>query len=420
MKNDDLPLFSSLPSAPPEGSGPTTAQKPKALTVSELTARIKGVMEPAFANVWVQGEVSNYRPSASGHLYFSLKDGTSTISIAFFGAGGRKRLPFDLKDGLQILCHGKVSLYGPRGTYQLVIDQIEPMGAGALQLAFEQMKERLGSEGLFDPARKRPIPPYPKRIAIITSPTGAAIQDMINVLKRRAPNLHVLVVPAVVQGPDAPPQLIRGLNAINQYGLADLIVLARGGGSIEDLWCFNDENLARAIAASKIPVISGVGHEIDFTIADFVADLRAPTPSAAAEILSHHWVDVRNQVRQNFQRIHQMLRRELDSKRALLRLLGGSLVSPRDRLREQMQRCDDLANRLEYAFKSCVERRKLALGRVVGKLEALSPLRVLERGYSIVTTTAGAVVKSARDCVDHQEVRIKLHDGEIRARVLTD
>lgn len=408
MNLDELPLFAPNTAAP---------QKPKALTVTELTQRIKGAIEPAFSNIWVQGEVSNYRPSASGHLYFSLKDGNSTVSIAFFGAGGRKRLPFDLKDGLQILCHGKISLYGPRGTYQLVIDQIEPLGAGALQLAFEQMKERLGAEGLFDPKRKRPIPSFPKKVAVITSPTGAAIQDMLNVLKRRAPNLEVLVVPAVVQGPDAPPQLIRALQAVNQHRLADLIVLARGGGSIEDLWCFNDEGLARAIAASQIPVISGVGHEIDFTISDFVSDLRAPTPSAAAEILSHHWVEVRTQVRDRSQRIYQILKRELESKRALLRLLSGSLVSPRDRLREQMQRCDDLANRLEYAFKGAIERRKLALGRLVGKLEALSPLKVLERGYSIVTTDAGTVVKSARDCADNQEVRIKLHDGEIRARV---
>ena len=260
-----------------------------ALTVSELTARIRGVVEPQFLSVWVKGEVSNYRPAASGHAYFSLKDEGAMLSAACFSWASRNRqsrTPFELKDGLEVLCRGKISIYPPRGSYQLTVEQIEPVGAGALQLAFEQLKARLLAEGLFDPRRKRPIPGYPRHISVVTSPSGAAIRDMLTVLRRRAPQIRVTVIPALVQGDQAAAQILRGLEIANRHQLGEVVVLARGGGSIEDMWCFNDERLARGIAASRIPVISAVGHEIDFSISDFVADLRAPTPSAAAEIVS--------------------------------------------------------------------------------------------------------------------------------------
>lgn len=408
MDRDELPLFRNL----------TASEGPKHLTVTELTSKIKGILEPAFQDVWVQGEVSNFRPAASGHLYFSLKDSGSSISAALFGAGGKKKLAFDLKDGLQILCRGKVSIYAPRGNYQFIIEQIEPLGAGALQIAFEQLKAKLAAEGLFDSKRKRPLPAFPKKIAVVTSPSGAAIRDMLNILKRRAPHLEVLVIPAVVQGDEAPRQLIRGLEAANRYGLAEVIVLARGGGSIEDLWCFNDETLARAIAASALPVISAVGHEIDFTISDFVSDLRAPTPSAAAEIVSGNWVDVVRQIQVSGDRMRSMLLRDMQGKRNMLSHLAARVVSPLDRLREKMQRIDEWSMRMERALHQTVERRKLAFGQVIGKLEALSPLKVLDRGYSIVRTETGKVLRSKSDTKPGEEFSVVFSDGESKARFL--
>lgn len=404
MAQDDLPLFKNL--------------EPKHLSVTELTSKIKGVLEPAFHDIWVQGEVSNFRPAASGHLYFSLKDSGSAISAALFGAGAKKKLGFDLRDGLQVLCRGKVSIYAPRGNYQFIIDQIEPLGAGALQIAFEQLKSKLAAEGLFDPERKKSLPQFPKKIAVITSPTGAVIRDMLNILKRRAPHIEVLVIPAVVQGEEAPRQLIRGLEAANKYGLAEIIVLARGGGSVEDLWCFNDENLARAIAASELPVISAVGHEIDFTISDFVSDLRAPTPSAAAEIVSGHWMDVARQILVSGDRMRSMFLRDLQGRKNLLAHLAARVVSPLDKLREQMQRVDEWALRMERALRQVVERRKLAFGQLTGKLEALSPLRVLDRGYSISRSESGKVLRSKSDTKPGESFQVVFSDGEAKARFL--
>lgn len=404
MAQDDLPLFKNL--------------EPKHLTVTELTSKIKGILEPAFHDIWVQGEVSNYRPAASGHLYFSLKDSGSSISAALFGAGAKKKLGFDLKDGLQVLCRGKVSIYAPRGNYQFIIDQIEPLGAGALQIAFEQLKAKLAVEGLFDPERKKALPPFPKKIAVITSPTGAVIRDMLNILRRRAPHIEVLVIPAVVQGEEAPRQLIRGIEAANKYKLAEIIVLARGGGSVEDLWCFNDENLARAISASELPIISAVGHEVDFTISDFVSDLRAPTPSAAAEIISGHWMDVARQIQVSSDRMRSMILRELQGRKNLLAHLSARVVSPLDKLREQMQRIDEWAMRMERALHQIVERRKLAFGQLTGKLEALSPLRVLDRGYAITRSESGKVLRSKSDTKPGESFQVVFSDGEAKARFL--
>jgi exodeoxyribonuclease VII large subunit len=409
MPLENLPLFSQRPAA----------EAPKHLTVSELTAKIKGVVEPAFPQIWVQGEISNYRPAASGHIYFSLKDSGATIAAAAFGWGGRSRSKggFEPRDGMQVLCRGRVSIYAPRGSYQLTVEQMEPLGAGALQLAFEQLKGRLAAEGLFDAARKRPLPAFPRRIAIVTSPSGAAIRDMLTVLARRAPQVSVLVVPAIVQGDGAPAQLVRGLEAANRLRLGDVVVLARGGGSIEDLWCFNDEGLARAIARSELPVVSAVGHEIDFTISDFVSDLRAPTPSAAAEVLTGHWVDVARRVREARERLRLAMGRDLTLRRQLLTHTSARLVSPRERLREQAQRCDELSMRLERAIRLGLERRRALLGNATGKLDALSPLRVLERGYALVRS-GSSVVRSAAEVHAGQELRIRFHDGEKKVQAL--
>lgn len=407
MDRDNGPLFRGLE---------PDSEPPKHLTVTELTARIKGALEPAFTDVWLQAEVSNYRPAASGHLYFSLKDSGSTIAAALFGAGGKKRVAFDVKDGMQVLCRGKISVYAPRGNYQFIIEQIEPLGAGALQVAFEQSKAKLAAEGLFDPKRKRPLPPFPKRIAVVTSPSGAAIRDMLNILRRRAPHLEVLVIPALVQGAEAAKQIVRGLEAANRFELGDVVVLARGGGSMEDLWCFNDEVLARAIAASRIPVVSAVGHEIDFTISDFVADLRAPTPSAAAEIVSGHWVDVARALAQGSERMRSILVRDLANKRGLIEHLAARVINPLDRLREQMQRVDEWHLRLERALRNGVERRKLAFGQVTGKLEALSPLKVLERGYAIARNEQGQVLRKRSDAKPGESFSVVFTDGEAKAR----
>lgn len=411
---DALPLFSQ----PKESVSPSSAAA-RHWTVTELTSKIRGVVEPSFSQVWVQGEVSNYRPASSGHAYFSLKDQGACISAAIFGWGARKK-GFELKDGLQVLCRGKIAIYPPRGTYQIVIDQLEPLGTGALQIAFEKLKAKLAGEGLFDPALKRGLPKLPSRIAVVTSPTGAAVQDMLNVLRRRAPQIRVTIVPALVQGAEAAPQIVRGIELANQHALGEVIVLARGGGSIEDLWAFNDESLARAIRQSKIPVVSAVGHEIDFTISDFVADLRAPTPSAAAEIVSGAWVDVSERVRDQSARLRTLISRELSQRKLLLSHLAARVVSPRDRLREQAQRTDDLALRLERAIQARLERRRNAVQQIVGKLDALSPLRVLERGYTLVRTPgdAGRVIKSAQQVKSGEEFEITFYDGKKAIRAI--
>ncbi|MCM2278530.1 MAG: exodeoxyribonuclease VII large subunit [Oligoflexia bacterium] len=409
-KSGELPLFAQAAARRPEER---PASGGRAWTISELTARIRGVLEPSFTQVWLQGEISNLRPAASGHVYFSLKDEGAAISAAIFG-WGRTRRGFDLQDGLQVICRGRIAVYPPRGTYQIAVEQIEPLGAGALQLAFEQLKARLAAEGLFAPARKRSLPAFPERIAVVTSPGGAAIQDMLNILRRRAPQLRVTVVPALVQGPEAPAQLVRALEQANRLGLGDLVVLARGGGSIEDLWAFNDEALARAIAASRLPVVSAVGHEIDFTIADFVSDLRAPTPSAAAEIVSGKWVEAAAGLRENESRLRGAIQRELANRKRILEYIAARVVSPRDRLREQAQRCDELAQRLERALRAQLERRRASLERACGTLDALSPLRVLERGYSIVRDpgAGGKVIRSAAELKPGRRLEVRFHDGQ--------
>lgn len=392
--------------------------RPKPLTISELTSQIKGTLEPAFMDVWISGEVSNYRPAASGHAYFSLKDEGATISAAIFG-WGKRRAAFQLEDGLQVVCHGKVSVYAPRGNYQITIDQVEPLGLGALQLAFEQLKKKLASEGLFGSDHKIRIPEFPNKVVIITSPSGAAIQDILNVLGRRAPQIEVLVIPALVQGDDAPRVLIRAIQAANRHRLGDLILLTRGGGSIEDLWCFNDEGLARAIFDSELPIVSAVGHEIDFTISDFVADLRAPTPSAAAEIISSSWVAVRDQLGELHRRLKFSIDRMLAEEKLKLAHLSARLVNPKDRLREQSQRVDDMHLRLERAIQLFLERRKAKLEQLAGRLDVLSPLKVLERGYSVVRESKGnKIIRSVHEIQKGQDLVIVLHDGEAKVRAI--
>jgi exodeoxyribonuclease VII large subunit len=397
----------------------STQSTQQALSISELTARIRGVLEPQLSSVWVQGEVSNFKPAPSGHAYFSLKDAQSTVAAAIFGWGKRSQT-FQIRDGQQVLCRGRISVYPPRGSYQLIIDVIEPLGAGALQLAFEQLKQKLGAEGLFSADRKRPLPEYPTRVAIVTSPTGAAIQDMLNVLGRRAPHVEINIVPALVQGSEAPAQIVRALERANSLKLGEVIIVARGGGSLEDLWAFNHESLARAIASSALPVISGVGHEVDFTIADFVADLRAPTPSAAAEIVSRNWVDFPRRLEEQRDRMRHSALRGIQLRRERLRAAAALLVSPKDRLREQAQRLDEMTLRLQRSIERRLETRKLRLGQSAEKLQALSPLGVLNRGYAIAFRDEKEfqIVRSAHILKSGDRFGIRFHDGDVQVETL--
>jgi exodeoxyribonuclease VII large subunit len=400
-----------------------TNKQPQVLSVSQITSLIKGSLETQFPQIWIQGEISNFKPAASGHVYFSLKDQGAMISAAIFGWGRRsKAQAMPLKDGLQVVCKGSVSVYAPRGSYQFLVEEIQPLGAGALQLAFEELKAKLMSEGLFEPSKKKLLPKFPKKIAIITSPSGAAIRDILNVLERRAPHIEVLILPVLVQGEMAASQMIKALDLANSKDLADLILITRGGGSIEDLWCFNDEGLARAIARSMIPTISAVGHEVDFTISDFVSDYRAPTPSAAAEILSTSWVEVQNQLNEIHQRLFMVTRRIVSEAKRNLRLWSDRIVSPADRLREQAQRCDEYAERLIRAVNNYFQRKQSVFEQCVASLNALSPLRVLERGYAIVLDQTKKdktkVIKSANELLPNQKLQIRFRDGDRQVEVV--
>lgn len=402
MSDSNLPLFQSVQ---------TQAQ---AMSVGEVTAKIKSNLETEFSEIWIKGEVSNYKPASSGHAYFSLKDDQATISCAAFGWARKKKGNFELKDGLEVLCRGNISVYAPRGNYQLLVDVIEPLGAGALQLAFEQLKQKLQAEGLFDAKLKKPIPKYPKKVVVITSAQAAALRDVLTVMKRRAPFVEVLLIPALVQGEEAPAKLIQALKVANRYQMGEVILLTRGGGSIEDLWSFNNEELARTVAESKIPVISAVGHEVDFTISDFVADLRAPTPSAGAEIITQHWVELRERSSQLSTRLLQSMKRELLLKKRTLEVLMGKLKSPKDLIRERIQKVDEIAITLERVILFYLNKKRSQLERAAAQLEALSPLKVLSRGYALVQDEkTKKVVRNSSDVRAEQSLLLRFADGEV-------
>src|SRR5262245_51686346 len=321
------------------------------LTVSEVSERIKSVLEDTFVDIWIEGELSNLRTPSSWHSYLTLKDEHSQIR-AVLCKMQRRYLRFDPKDWMLVIARGRISLYEPRGEYQLVVDYLEPKGVGALQIAFEQLKVRLAQAGLFDPTRKRPLPTLPRSIGIVTSPTGAVIRDMLQILRRRFANLHVCVYPVRVQGNGAAEEITRGIETLNRYPGIDVIIVARGGGGLEDLWAFNEETVARAIYASKIPVISAVGHEIDYTIADFVADVRAPTPSAAAELVIRNKSELHTEIHAVAQRLQRAMRYRLETLRARLEACQQRRVlkDPWAPLRTLEQRIDELNVRLARAI----------------------------------------------------------------------
>lgn len=432
--------------------------------VRDLVEQARQLVERQFFDVWVEGEISNFRPASSGHVYFSLKDAESQLPVVLFRRQALL-LRFRLEDGLHVLVRGRVSVYEQRGQLQLVAEAVEPVGSGSLQLAFEQLKERLKAEGLFDAARKRPLPAFPRAVGIVTSPAGAVIRDFLNIVGRRHSGLKVLIAPASVQGESAAAEIERALAQLNTSGLVDVIVVARGGGSLEDLACFNSERVARAIAASGVPVVSAVGHETDFTIADFVADLRAPTPSAAAELITEaqHKIAERVstlgvrleraarfqllRVRQQVDSLHaeraewrmrsmlnrlaqqsdesalgleQAIRQRLRARQRLASDLAARLLhhDPRRMLAETRERATSLGVRLERAMERLVRDRATYLQGTNARLHALSPLEVLQRGYALVQDTNGVLVRSAAQIGAGDLVRTRLSDGVFFSRVV--
>lgn len=398
---------------------PALPERREVLSVRALTLYVKNLIEgdELLADLWVRGEISNWRRHVSGHCYFTLKDEYAQVRCVMFRSQAA-RLRFEPEDGMRVLARGRVSVFERDGLYQFYVAELEPDGRGALHLAFEQLKARLMAEGLFDPARKRPLPRLPRKIGIVTSPTGAAIRDMITVARRRFPNVHIVLAPALVQGDGAPASLIAALSQVVRVPGVDVVIIGRGGGSLEELWAFNDEALARAIAACPVPVVSAVGHETDFTIADFVADLRAPTPSAAAELVVPSKSDLVRLLRTAEARLEAAARAQIARRRERLRLLSGRRVlqRPGDGILAARQQIDGLTRRLALAADGLIRRHRAALGGLAGRLDALSPLAVLARGYAIVRDEGGRVVRAPGDVAAGQRLELILQHGRLWAR----
>jgi len=410
------------------------------LTVSELTARLRGVVEETFPALWVEGEVSNFRLYGAGHAYFTLKDEGAQLRAVLF-RNRMRRLRFEPGDGQHLLAFGALEVYAQRGEYQLVVERLEPRGLGALQLAFEQLKQRLAAEGLFDPRRKRALPRFPRRIGIATSPGGAAVRDMLRVIGRRFAGLSIVVAPCRVQGEGAGAEIARAIADLNGLGDVDVIIVGRGGGSLEDLWAFNEEVVARAIAGSKAPVVSAVGHEADVTIADFVADVRAATPSNAAELVVREKqavADALDALRRRLERgvarpLAELARRVDGAQGRLARAGAGAhararhrvelltsrlhAASPFARLASHRHRLERARARLDGLLARRLEGGRHRLGAAVGRLDSLSPLAVLGRGYSLTRTPDGTIVRRAGQVEPGDAVNVLLHEGTLRCRV---
>ena len=388
-------------------------------TVSALTTEVKAVLEDSFPAIWVEGELSNFKHHTSGHMYFTLKDAQAQIRGVMF-RGHNRLLRFQPTDGLAVLVCGAVTVYERRGEYQITAEFMEPKGVGALQLAFEQLKAKLEAEGLFRDSRKRPLPLLPRKIGIVTSPTGAVIRDMLTIIARRFPGLEVLIHPVAVQGASAAGEIAAALRRLGSRADLDVLIVARGGGSLEDLWAFNEEIVARAVAASPIPVISAVGHETDVTIADFVADLRAPTPSAAAELVVAQRDELRQRVDELTARGLSALQRVMTVRRSRVEMLGRHLLllSPAARLARQADRLQGLRRRLEawWALFRTVRGERLA--RAAATLESLSPLGILGRGYSICfALPSRRILKATTEVDTGSAVAVRLHQGELECVV---
>jgi exodeoxyribonuclease VII large subunit len=389
------------------------------LTVSEVTARIKELLEGdgALADLRVAGELSNVSRPASGHLYFTLKDGASQIRCAMWRSAVQRLRGYTPQNGDAVIARGHVGVYERDGAYQLYVDALVRQGAGDLHIEFERLKLQLQAEGLFDAARKRPLPAFPRVLGVVTSPTAAAFQDVLNVLRRRYPMVRVVLSPTLVQGEDAPPQIVRAIARLNDMPSCDVILLARGGGSLEELWAFNDERVVRAVAASRVPVVSGVGHEIDYTLADFAADLRAPTPSAAAELIVPNADDLRLAVDALSAQATTAMVARIDGFRSRLALHRRALrlLGPADRLAQQRQHLADLRMRLTGAQLHGHELWQTRLDGLIARLASLGPLATLARGYAIVRREDGTVIRSVRAVAPGDAFTVRLADGEFGA-----
>ena len=395
--------------------------RPEPLKVSELNGYIKNIIDgdEMLANVYIKGEISNFKRHYSGHLYFTLKDETSLIKCVMFKSY-TNYLNFEPKDGMSVVILGSVSVFERDGVYQVYAKGMEPEGVGALYKAYEKLKAKLSEEGLFDEAHKKPIPILPRAIGVVTSKTGAVIRDIINVTTRRLPNVNIILYPAAVQGEGAAQTIVNGIKYFNKAKNVDTIIIGRGGGSLEDLWPFNEEITARAIYESDIPIISAGGHETDFTIADFVADLRAPTPSAAGELAVPDVLEVRWKLENINKRLANSLRKKVENMRIKYDNLKNSraLKNPYDALRQKMIVCDNLYKNIENNFSLKVKDRHIKLVGLIGRLENLSPLKTMLRGYSIVENLDGKVIKSVNDLSKDDEISIRLNDGKRKAKIL--
>ncbi len=432
--------------------------EPSVYSISEINNLLKGTIEKQFPLVWLRGEISNFTAHSSGHFYFSLKDAKSQIKANMF-KGYNSKLKFRPAAGMEVIVRGRISVYEPRGDYSITCETMEPVGAGALQKAFEQLKDKLRLEGLFAPEHKQKLPALPKHIGIVTSPTGAAIQDILNVLSRRYKNGQITLIPARVQGDGSAREVVRGIEMANRLGTFDVLIVGRGGGSIEDLWCFNEEIVARAIFASKIPIISAVGHEIDFTIADFVADVRAPTPSAAAELVAQSAGEITEKISNLSMRLKKSMQLVLERRATAVISLQKRLIDPQRKLEDLIQRCDELTLRLTLAWsnfrkskqmrvevlkgrlpspKSAIANRKMHVdgiaddlrrqmrlqlerartksSQAAAMLDSLSPLKVLSRGYSISFHDSKSI-KSVDQVKVGQDISTLVADGEIISQI---
>lgn len=395
----------------------TGNSRDKAYTVSEITNVVKEILEQNLNTIWIQGEISNFSSPASGHIYFTLKDENNQIKTAFFG-GKKKAYDMELKDGTKVAVFGRVSIYGKRSEYQIIAEEVQVIGIGGLLVEFEKLKKRLSTEGLFDASRKVSIPEFPEKIGIITSRTGAAIRDILNIIGRRYPAVDILIYPVMVQGEAAPPQIIRALEDLDTLGL-DVIILTRGGGSMEDLWVFNDEKLAYAIAKVETPVISAVGHEIDFTIADFVSDMRAPTPSAAAELVVPDRLELlesleakKGKLKTHISNMVKNYEERLDS---VSKSYGFKI--PFNIYNDHVQRIDELSLDLGKHLDDRLDESEDRLKVIDDRLKIMNPLNILKKGYSVVYDSAtGAIIKDAETA--GKEIRIKLHKGGLDAEVI--
>jgi len=395
------------------------ATEKKIYSVSEITRDIRLLLEDSFTKVWVEGEVSNFLMHSSGHCYFSLKDSESVLTCVLFKNAAYK-LKFKIKNGMNLICRGRISVYNKRGQYQLYAEEIEPKGVGSLQLAFDQLKEKLSKEGLFDSDHKIAIPYLPERIGIITSPTGAVIRDMLHVIERRFPNMHIILYPAKVQGDGACQEIREGIEAFNNLENVDVIIAGRGGGSLEDLWAFNEEVVARAIYDSDIPVISAVGHEIDYTIADFVADLRAPTPSAAAELVVRRKEDILQDIKAKQERLKQALGNRADMLRKHLDgiMQRYAFKQPKFLIEQYQQRIDERISTLRQNMLHYMAIRRENVTTARARLDALNPTAILSRGYSItVSHPAGEIVKDASRIKRGMRIKTRLAKGEVVSKV---